>query len=92
MLVGNKTDLHMERMIPAEEGKKLAENWKAVFLETSAKQNAVSYHPSEFLHVFVSFIQFQAHPLNLVRARKKINILQEPKVNSHFYTYSALIY
>lgn len=32
----------MERMIPAEEGKKLAEEWKAIFLETSAKQNAVS--------------------------------------------------
>ncbi|XP_022915172.1 GTP-binding protein Rheb homolog isoform X1 [Onthophagus taurus] len=42
VLVGNKTDLHMERMIPSEEGRKLAEDWKAVFLETSAKQNAVS--------------------------------------------------
>ncbi|NEU35946.1 hypothetical protein GN156_35410, partial [bacterium LRH843] len=39
VLVGNKTDLHLERMISAEEGKKLADTWKAAFLETSAKQN-----------------------------------------------------
>lgn len=42
VLVGNKTDLHMERMIPYEEGRRLAEEWKAIFLEASAKQNAVS--------------------------------------------------
>lgn len=42
VLVGNKTDLHMERMISSEEGRRLAEDWKAVFLETSAKQNSVS--------------------------------------------------
>lgn len=40
VLVGNKTDLHMERNVSTEEGKKLAEEWKAIFLETSAKQNA----------------------------------------------------
>ncbi|XP_071450946.1 GTP-binding protein Rheb homolog [Hetaerina americana] len=39
VLVGNKTDLHIERMISTEEGKRLADSWKAVFLETSAKQN-----------------------------------------------------
>ncbi|XP_018565630.1 GTP-binding protein Rheb homolog isoform X2 [Anoplophora glabripennis] len=44
VLVGNKTDLHMERMISSEEGKRLADEWKAIFLETSAKQNAVVCH------------------------------------------------
>uniref|UniRef100_A0A182N5Y2 Uncharacterized protein n=1 Tax=Anopheles dirus TaxID=7168 RepID=A0A182N5Y2_9DIPT len=39
VLVGNKTDLHQERAVPTEEGRKLAETWKAQFLETSAKQN-----------------------------------------------------
>jgi len=39
VLVGNKTDLHQERAVSTEEGRKLAESWKAVFLETSAKQN-----------------------------------------------------
>ncbi|XP_014260514.1 GTP-binding protein Rheb homolog [Cimex lectularius] len=39
VLVGNKTDLHMERMISSDEGKRLAISWKAAFLETSAKQN-----------------------------------------------------
>jgi Ras family protein len=31
----------MERMISTEEGKRLANSWKAAFLETSAKQNEV---------------------------------------------------
>lgn len=39
VLVGNKTDLHQERAVTFDEGKKLAESWKATFLETSAKQN-----------------------------------------------------
>ncbi|XP_055698824.1 GTP-binding protein Rheb homolog [Phlebotomus papatasi] len=39
VLVGNKTDLHQERAVSTDEGKKMAEAWKATFLETSAKQN-----------------------------------------------------
>ena len=42
MLVGNKSDLHNERRVSVEEGKKLAEEMKAFFLETSAKENQVS--------------------------------------------------
>jgi hypothetical protein len=41
VLVGNKTDLHMDRCVTTEEGKALAEEMKAVFLETSAKENRV---------------------------------------------------
>lgn len=41
VLVGNKTDLHQERTVSTEDGKKLAESWRAAFLETSAKQNEV---------------------------------------------------
>lgn len=41
VLVGNKTDLHQERVVSYDEGKKLAETWRATFLETSAKQNEV---------------------------------------------------
>lgn len=39
VLVGNKTDLHQERAVTFDEGKRLAESWKATFMETSAKQN-----------------------------------------------------
>ncbi|KAI5706983.1 hypothetical protein M8J75_013150 [Diaphorina citri] len=39
VLVGNKKDLHMERMISYDEGKRLAESWKAGFVEASAKQD-----------------------------------------------------
>ena len=39
VLVGNKTDLEMERMVSREEGQKLADLWKVKFCEASAKQN-----------------------------------------------------
>ncbi|XP_025997250.1 GTP-binding protein Rheb homolog isoform X1 [Solenopsis invicta] len=41
VLVGNKTDLYVDRMITTEQGKRLASSWNAAFLETSAKQNEV---------------------------------------------------
>ncbi|KAF6739255.1 GTP-binding protein Rheb [Oryzias melastigma] len=40
-LVGNKKDLHMERMISFEDGRALADSWNATFLESSAKENQV---------------------------------------------------
>jgi GTPase SAR1 family protein len=52
VLVGNKTDLHMERMISSEEGKRLADSWKAAFLETSAKQNEVRLCNFSLLSVY----------------------------------------
>ncbi|KAI3370146.1 hypothetical protein L3Q82_024942 [Scortum barcoo] len=39
VLVGNKKDLHMERVIKPEEGKQLADSWGAAFMESSAKEN-----------------------------------------------------
>lgn len=39
VLVGNKTDLHTDRKVTSEEGKGLAEEMHAVFIETSAKEN-----------------------------------------------------
>uniref|UniRef100_A0A914UYB1 Uncharacterized protein n=1 Tax=Plectus sambesii TaxID=2011161 RepID=A0A914UYB1_9BILA len=40
VLVGNKLDLqHSSRSVSTEEGKKLANAWKAAFIETSAKDN-----------------------------------------------------
>ena len=39
ILVGNKSDLNNDRCVTQEEGKKLAREMKAVFLETSAKEN-----------------------------------------------------
>lgn len=54
VLVGNKTDLHMERLVTTEEGKKLAESWNAVFLETSAKQNAAV---SDIFHLLINEIE-----------------------------------
>ena len=41
ILVGNKTDLHVDRRVTHEQGKRLAEEMKAVFIETSAKENQV---------------------------------------------------
>jgi Ras family protein len=40
VLVGNKSDLrHVERAVSVEEGKKQAGEWRAAFIETSAKEN-----------------------------------------------------
>jgi len=39
VLVGNKKDLQADRRISSEQGKKLADSWKALFLEASAKHN-----------------------------------------------------
>jgi Ras family protein len=39
VLVGNKTDLRMKRVVATETGRQLAESWKGAFLETSAKEN-----------------------------------------------------
>jgi len=41
VLVGHKKDLHMDRVVTQEEGRKLANSWKAEFFEASAKQNEV---------------------------------------------------
>ena len=41
VLVGNKSDLHNDRSVSVEEGKALAREMKAIFLETSAKENQV---------------------------------------------------
>ncbi|CAL1546833.1 unnamed protein product [Lymnaea stagnalis] len=40
VLVGNKKDLRLERVITEEEGRRLAETWKVPFLEASAKENS----------------------------------------------------
>ena len=42
MLVGNKSDLHSDRSVSVEDGKGLAREMKAIFLETSAKENQVN--------------------------------------------------
>nr|ABD65423.1 Rheb [Suberites domuncula] len=39
VLVGNKRDLHMQRVVTLEMGKKLASQWNVAFVESSAKQN-----------------------------------------------------
>ncbi|XP_049675532.1 GTPase RhebL1 isoform X1 [Accipiter gentilis] len=43
VLVGNKADLSLQsREVKTDEGKKLAESWGAIFLESSAKENQVT--------------------------------------------------
>nr|KAI8728151.1 RHEB [Biomphalaria glabrata] len=40
VLVANKKDLRIERVISEDDGKRLAESWKVPFLEASAKENS----------------------------------------------------
>lgn len=64
VLVGNKTDLYVDRMVTTEQGKRLADSWHAAFLETSAKQNEVLMKKKfdlPYLYIFQYFIiLFQA--------------------------------
>jgi len=39
MLVGNKCDLESERVVPTEDGKRMAAQWNTGFIESSAKAN-----------------------------------------------------
>ncbi|CAG0885061.1 unnamed protein product [Cyprideis torosa] len=42
LLVGNKLDLHLERSISVDMGKKLAESWNCPFLEATAREHESS--------------------------------------------------
>jgi small GTP-binding protein len=37
VLVGNKCDLHEQRVVPTKQGEELAKKWSCVFLEASAR-------------------------------------------------------
>ncbi|ETN74948.1 Ras family protein [Necator americanus] len=52
VIVGNKVDLqHASRVVTKEDGSKLAQKWKAAFIETSAKDNtAVQQIFDKMLH------------------------------------------
>jgi len=54
VLVGNKTDLHLERQVSSSDGRKLAEDWNAIFLETSAKENL---SVSDVFHLLLTEIE-----------------------------------
>ena len=43
VIVGNKTDLHRERVVSTEQGKRLADTWKASFYEVSARSHEVIF-------------------------------------------------
>ena len=53
MLVGNKSDLHNDRSVSVEDGKGLAREMKAIFLETSAKENQVNIMYTNIPELFV---------------------------------------
>jgi Ras family protein len=64
VLVGNKSDLHTERRITEATGRKLAADMKAVFLETSAKDNQCA------MDLFTKSI-LQIEKVGLVRRAKR---------------------
>ncbi|KAF7390977.1 hypothetical protein HZH68_010470 [Vespula germanica] len=57
VLVGNKTDLYVDRMITTAQGKQLADAWHAAFLETSAKQNEVFNSVADIFHTLLIEIE-----------------------------------
>ena len=67
ILVGNKTDLQSDRRVSQEQGKRLAEEIKAVFIETSAKENQVCF--SIFLTIFMKGLT--KYPIYFFRMLRK---------------------
>ena len=72
VIVGNKSDLHMNRVITQATGKKLAQDLKAMFFETSAKDNHCATDlftktiiQIEKVNVFVYMIYFSFKHNNL---------------------------
>ena len=72
VIVGNKSDLHMNRVITQATGKKLAQDLKAMFFETSAKDNHCATDlftktiiQIEKVNVFVYMIYFSFKRNNL---------------------------
>lgn len=51
ILVGNKNDLDAERVISEEEGHRLADSWKTVYVEASAKQPEVNTNKKKLVDI-----------------------------------------
>lgn len=51
VLVGNKSDLNIQRQVTLEEGKELAQQWQCPTIETSAKhdENVCKYYYFEYI-------------------------------------------
>ncbi|EPX73473.1 rheb GTPase Rhb1 [Schizosaccharomyces octosporus yFS286] len=59
VVVGNKSDLHMQRTVSAEEGKQLANEWKCAWTEASARHNE---NVARAFELIISEIEKQANP------------------------------
>ncbi|KAF3925077.1 hypothetical protein AA313_de0208338 [Arthrobotrys entomopaga] len=64
VLVGNKSDLHIQRQVTPEEGKALAEEWKCTWTETSARHNENVAKAFELLIAEIEKSQNPAQPPN----------------------------
>ena len=58
VIVGNKTDLHRERVVSTEQGKRLADTWKASFYEVSARSHEVIFKFTLLLINIIYLIYF----------------------------------
>ncbi|XP_001950355.2 GTP-binding protein Rheb homolog [Acyrthosiphon pisum] len=71
VLVGNKKDLDMDRVVTQMEGQKLADSWKSVFFESSAKQNECI---ADIFHTMLMEIE-KANGNTVVQEYNKCSIL-----------------
>ena len=63
MILGNKTDLVEQRQVLTEEGRKLAENTKAFFMEVSGKTNEQQCVNTAFLAIIEDIIKKQEYEM-----------------------------
>lgn len=75
MIVGNKTDLvedDSERAVKSQDGKKLAEEYKALYTETSAK---TGFNIQESMAEFSKMLQVREDEL----MQSVLNLVHEPQ-------------
>lgn len=75
ILVGNKMDLSKERVVPYEEGKKLATYMKAAFMEVSAKQHSLVNEMFQNLIAQIEQVNNELNHDNLVEKPSKCIVI-----------------
>lgn len=59
VVVGNKSDLHIQRQVSVEEGKALASEWKCSWTEASARHNE---NVARAFELIISEVEKQENP------------------------------
>lgn len=80
VVVGNKSDLHIQRQVSVEEGKALAAEWKCSWTEASARHNE---NVARAFELIISEVEKQENPCvihDLMISMEKTNYVVLPRL------------